>query len=255
MKTGIFVTARLGSTRLPRKHLQDVEGKPIFWYLLKRIEEGFRDELSNGTVRIAIVTSDEPENRDFEQFASEWVTVFYGAPLNIPLRHLQAALAGDFSHVVSVDGDDILCSVEGMRRVHSAFADGIPYVKTSGLPFGMNSMGYSSEFLERSLEGHHEDALENGWGRIFDESALTDIAVPFKEYEQPLRFTLDYAEDLAFFRGVINALGDSVLTVTDRETAEVVTGRQLYRLNEQIHLEYWNNFRSNVEKEARANES
>lgn len=255
MKTGIFVTARLGSTRLPRKHLQDAQGKPIFQYLLKRIEEGFRDALSNGTVRIVIVTSDEAENRDFEQFAYEWVSVFYGAPLNIPLRHLQAALNGGFTHVVSVDGDDILCSVDGMRRVWSALTDGIPYVKTSGLPFGMNSMGYSREFLACSLEGHHEDALENGWGRIFDESALTEIAIPFKEYEQPLRFTLDYAEDLEFFRGAINALGDSVLTATDLEIAEVVTTRQIYRLNEHIHLEYWNNFRRNVEKEARENES
>jgi len=249
MKTGIFITARLGSTRLKRKHLLPVSDHPILFYLIERIKEEFQEELIGGEVKIIIVTSDEPENREFENFVKDGATVFYGSTSNIPLRHFQAVESYGLSHVISVDGDDILCSVAGMRSIYDAFLSGEDYVKTAGLPFGMNAMGYSRLFLESSVNTHRNDTLETGWGRIFDTSMLKTIEMGLTEDER-LRFTLDYEEDYQFLGRIVELLSDSVYTATDQEIFNLVFKDDLWRLNEKVCREYWQNFYKQRDQEA-----
>ncbi len=255
MKTGLVITARLGSTRLKHKHLQEVNGSPLMSYLIGRIAHEFQTELQAHSAQIVIATSDEPENREFEQFAAEGVKVFYGSNANIPLRHLQAAQALSLDLIVAIDGDDILCSRESMRQVFTALLSGARYVKTSGLPLGLNAFGYSSEFLEQSLKNHHNDTLETGWTRIFDESVLRDIPLVPTDNGLPLRFTLDYPDDLDFFRAIINELGSNVLHATTEEIVSMVIEKRFYEKNEEIASEYWNNFHKNVNKEDSKNEN
>ena len=242
MKTGIFITARLGSTRLNKKHLLPVNGRPILFYLIKRIAREFQSESTGKDLKIIIVTSDEPENREFESFQKDGVAVFYGSKANIPLRHLQASKAISLDSIISIDGDDILCSVKGMRAVYEALIKGVKYVKTSNLPFGMNSVGYSKDFLEMSLSGRFDDILETGWGRIFDQAQLTDIRRPFDIQDSVLRFTLDYDEDYQFFRSVIEGFGEKIFAVQDEEIARFVLNNKLYLVNESISKTYWDNF-------------
>ena len=250
MKTGLFITARLGSTRLKRKHLLPVNGQPIMLYLIKRITEGFKQEIGTGTVQVIIVTADEPENREFESMASGEATLFYGSVHNIPLRHLQAVRAYGLDTVVSVDGDDILCSVRGMKTVHRELEGGGEYVKTSGLPFGMNSFGYSGAFLASALSSSAGNVLETGWGRIFDETKLTDIPMVLPHTSDLLRFTLDYEEDYRFFEAVIKEFGEAVFTAGDEEIVNSVVTKGFYRLNEVISKEYWENFYRNLRNES-----
>ena len=55
--------------------------------------------------------------------------------------------------VISVDGDDILCSVSGMRRIYDKImSKSSEYVKTRGYPFGMNSFGIESKFIKKCLK-------------------------------------------------------------------------------------------------------
>jgi spore coat polysaccharide biosynthesis protein SpsF len=241
MKTGILITARLGSTRLKQKHLLKIRGKPIVYYLIERIRREFKEEMAQNKIEVVIATSDEPDNRAFEELSIANLKVFYGSIYNIPLRHLQVVGSYALSHVISVDGDDILCSVSGMRALYDAFLSGEDYVKTAGLPFGMNVMGYSHLFLESSVNAHRNDILETGWGRIFDTSMLKTIAMGLPEDER-LRFTLDYEEDYQFFSRIIELLGDAVYTATDQEILDLVFKDNLLRLNENVCRKYWQNF-------------
>lgn len=249
MRIGIFVTARLGSSRLPRKHLLQVGEKPLMGYLLARIAHEFSQEITVGNVISVIASSDEPENRDFERFNASDVQIFFGAIDNIPLRHLQAAESLGLDAIVAVDGDDILCSVRAMRATYQLLLTGCQYVKTTGLPFGMNSFGYSTAFLSASLAGHREDVLETGWGIIFDESAVIEIRMTDPAAEDRLRFTLDYEEDYRFFSTVIEAIGSGILTANDVEIVRVVEKNSIYRLNQNIAQEYWANFYRCMERE------
>lgn len=252
MKVGVLITARLGSTRLSQKHLLSVKDRPIITYLLDRIRIAFECEMQSDQVELIIATSDEPLNREFEQRSDIGAKVFFGSLSNIPLRHLQTADAYNLDAIIAVDGDDIFCSVQGMKAIYSRLLGGVQYVKTTDLPFGMNVFGYSKGFLSTCLEKHRDATLETGWGRIFDATALQEVAVSAENVDDKLRFTLDYPEDYEFFKALIFLLGDSVDTATDALIIETVRQHELYKMTEAISEQYWENFHNNVNNEKRS---
>lgn len=254
MKTGILVTSRLGSTRLKKKHLLEVNGKPILYYLLSRLISEFKKEIEQNLVQVVIATSDESENQEFEGFGQFGAGVFYGSINNIPLRHLQTAKALEFDNIISIDGDDILCSVTGARSIYETLKSGAKYVKTINLPFGMNSAGYTTIFLEDSLAGNHGDFLETGWGRIFDPEQIVEVDTRFPVNNDSLRFTLDYEMDFVFFKAIIEDFREGIITASDKDIVDLVISRELYKLNESISQAYWQNFSENVAKEQTKND-
>jgi len=252
MKCGLFIVARLGSQRLQAKHLQPVAGVPALLQLIRRIRHAFSAHIEDGRARIVVVTSDEPANRALAEAVDREASVFYGAIHNIPLRQLQAAETGDFAEIVSIDGEDVLCSPAGMLAVAGRLAGGADFVQTSALPFGMNSFGYTRGFLQQAMKRRTSDVLETGWGRIFAGQLPATISYAHLPQDERLRFTLDYADDLAFFRAVFEALGTRAASATDQEIIQLVLDRRLYALNAAIAREYWANFRREVEKEKTA---
>jgi spore coat polysaccharide biosynthesis protein SpsF len=249
MKTAILITARLGSSRLPKKHFLPVNGQPILQVLLDRITAVFRDELSTGGASIVIATSDEPENRAFERFANKHTQVFYGSCNNIPLRHLQALTSLKYDCALSIDGDDILCSPSGMYKVYEKLRSGHPYVRTTGLPIGMNSSGYSLHFLQQSLVNCGDSVLETGWGRIFSKLELTEIQLTEDAVDDRLRYTLDYKQDYSFFKEIIQSYEDNLITATDEQIIRFTIINKIYRLNHEVSELYWNNFAENMQAE------
>ena len=83
MKIGVFITARLGSTRLQQKHLLKVSGREIMKYLVDRINNEFDREITEGEAIVAIVTGNQSVNSKFGELFKE-CRVFYGDDDNIP---------------------------------------------------------------------------------------------------------------------------------------------------------------------------
>ena len=250
VKVGILITARLGSKRLSNKHMAHVNGEPILKYLIRRIAAEFKEEINNGRVQIIIATSDMPENAQFRRFETDGATIVFGADVNIPLRHLQVAKAQNLDLIVSIDGDDILCSTRAMREVYSELLSGKPYVQTRGLPLGLNALGYSVDFLESSMVQHRNDVLETGWTRIFDKDLLHTVEFTPSHANIPLRFTLDYAEDLEFFRKVIDSCSEKIIVIDDDLLIDSVVNSRQFEINSDRSEEYWNNFNDSVETES-----
>ena len=245
MKTGIFLTARLGSTRLPRKHLLEAGGKALLTVLAGRIRHAFDKAIGRGDAVLAVVTSDEPANREFEQVSGEPMWVFYGSKQNIPLRHLQATRHFGVEAIVAVDGDDILCSVDAMRVVSDSLSAGAEYARTTGLPLGMNAFGYRTGFLARCVAGNEQKTLETGWTYIFDAARLTSHALALGlNPPDTLRFTLDYSEDYEFFRRIVEHFGAGMVTASDEEIVSYVLAQGLQKITDPISRKYWENFQS-----------
>ena len=117
MNAGIFITVRLGSTRLKRKHFLEIN----VYYLLKRILTEFRTEREIGHRESRIIaTSDEAENRAFEQFSVEGVTVFMGQSVTSHVGICRQLQGHNIFYIVSVDGGDILCST---RRYEACLSE------------------------------------------------------------------------------------------------------------------------------------
>lgn len=241
--TGIFITARLGSTRLFQKHLIKVNGITFIEYLVKRLEYQFNKEIAEGSAEIFITTSDKEENKEFEEVFIDYnLTVFYGSDNNIPLRHLECAERYKIDNIISIDGDDILCSTNAASLVYKSLANVSKFVKTKGLPLGMNVMGYSTPFLKDSLKENEYSVLETGWGKIFDDEKSDTLFLEGFEKGEKIRMTLDYPEDALFFKSVIEKLGDNVLNIEDSKLINFILENGLETINESLHEEYWKNF-------------
>lgn len=249
MSIGFFITARLGSTRLKQKHLIEVNGLTFLEWLIKRIELEFTSELKNGKAKIFITTSENDENKKFEDYSNDHVRVFYGSDDNIPLRHLQCAKANSIENIIAIDGDDILCSPIAARLVLDELLKQSQMAKTSGLPLGMNVMGYKTDFLESSLTQSKEKILETGWGKIFDMQFCKDILIPnHKDYEK-LRMTLDYDKDSEFFEMVIKSIADRIVGIKDEDLLHIIISNKWNLINEGLNDEYWINFNRQQKKE------
>lgn len=238
---GILITARCGSTRLTKKHLRKIDGKFVLSYLIDRVLSEFKLELEENTCEICIVSGNQKDNNELSLFEEEkFLKVFFGSDQNIPLRHYQCASTNNYSHIISLDGDDILSSIIGMRAVHTRLKGGYDYCHTEGLPFGMNVTGYSTDFLGKCLVGNYEKILENGWGRIFPDENRNIIH--YESNPKPFRLSLDYPADLEFFTELFKLTRDYKKD-DYKEFIETIVDNNLMSINGHLIEDYWQAFR------------
>lgn len=245
---GVFITARLGSTRLSEKHLIEVNEKPLIKWLVERFSTAFKENIEKNELKIFITTSIKTENKKFESiFDKSEVEVFYGSDENIPFRHLECAVENNIDHIISIDGDDILCSTEASKAVVDKLLGGSKMAQTTGLPLGMNSTGYSKVFLEYSLKGIESNKLETGWGKIFDKNEIDVIQLGNEESIEKIRMTLDYEPDADFFKKVISNI--DVLNVSDNILIDLIIKNKWNQLNSHLDDIYWSNFNKQKQEE------
>jgi spore coat polysaccharide biosynthesis protein SpsF (cytidylyltransferase family) len=249
--TGILITARVGSSRLPQKHFIEANGKPFIQWLILRMRNEFADEIKSGKVKFVIATSVKIENKEFEKKVNSLAEVFYGSDDNIPFRHLECAKHFGFSNIISVDGDDILCSAEGAHEVYKNLIQNseIDICSTTGLPLGMNVSGYTVSYLEKCLKGKEKNKMETGWGRVFVNPREKKIKLGDFDIHSSLRFTLDYEDDANFFSAIINDLKEKVISISDEELIKFVEQKKYFEINSHLSEEYWKNFNELKEKE------
>ena len=255
MTTGILITARLGSSRLPHKHLREIGGRPALHYLLARTTQHFAEEIADDCIRVVLVTSTDVANRKLRTVQPS-VDLFFGDDHHVPRRHLQAALTYELDAIVSVDGDDLLCSPWAMRQVWNELRAGTLRAETSGLPLGMNAWGYTTDVLERVIDPEDRGACDTGWGRLFEDIPSTTHTRHLqrpdaRSADMDVRLTLDYQEDLTFFRALMDRLGPAVYRADDQAIVDAVDRHGLAEINAAVHEEYWNTFEA--EKAAQQN--
>lgn len=251
MRIGIVVIARATSSRLPRKHFQPIGDRPAIEVLLHRISRTLRDEIGSGDAVLYIATGHEAENNAFLAFQGV-ANVFFGDNTNIPKRLLDLVDSEMIDAVVSVDGDDLMCSPTAMRLVYELLIQGARRVTTKGLPFGMNANGYSADLLIRSRPAIDQDILETGWGRVFDEEPPVVIAFP-EHYRPELRMTLDYPEDLKFFQSLVYLI-PAWERMSDLALASAIVEKGINRINAHLQEGYWSNFMTALAEEKGSDE-
>lgn len=247
--TGILFIARLGSTRLANKHLIEVNHKTFIEWLISRYAFEFKKEIENGEVKLILATSNNAENKQFELILKNLpVSVYFGNEENIPLRQSDCSDKYGLTNIISVDGDDVLCSVNAGRKIYDYLNDGDKTIaKTSGLPFGMNLMGYKADFLKRMV-AKASVKMETGWGRIFEGEPIHEIIMGNYSGNENLRLTLDYELDAQFFKTVISYCGDNIVSMNDDNLIRIILENQFFEINKSLHDEYWYNF--NLQKNA-----
>lgn len=204
MKTGFLITARMKSTRLPRKVLLPLHGREIIRWMIDRLK------LCECLDEIVICTSTNAQDDVLEFVArEEAVGCFRGSEEDVLRRLCDAAAEFGLDYAVNVTADTPLVSLEYIGRTVSAYErTGADLVRAMDLPHGFYCYGLRVAALERVCQIKKSEHTEV-WGRYFTESGLFEVVdLPVDEScRRDYRLTLDYPEDYEFFRRVFDHFG------------------------------------------------
>jgi len=231
VKTGFFITVRLGSTRLPRKALLEIGGRSVLGHTIDRLRR------CRKTDAIVVCTSTNPQDDPLVEAARrEGVESFRGDEEDVLLRMRDAARHFAADYVLNVGGDCPLIDPVYADRVVEAYERrGADLIRALDLPHGAYGYGLRPDALEQAVA--IKDTINTAaWGRYFTDTDLFsvyDLPIDAAHRRPDLRMTLDYPEDLAFLQAVIAgvaafdpALGlDSVLAFLDAHPEVVALNR------------------------------
>ncbi|MDY6973315.1 MAG: glycosyltransferase family protein [Thermodesulfobacteriota bacterium] len=194
MNAGIIITARLKSTRLPKKVIRRIMGRPMICHMLDRLK------LARYPQRIVICTSTASQDDPLEEIAAqESVCCFRGHPDDVLERMTSAADEFKLDVIVSCTADNpFVDPIYIDRLVHFHLRHNYDYSKTLGLPWGTFSYVLCHRAMVRACEIKAERDTEV-WGGYFtghDEFSCGVLKVDDSKVSWPeLRLTVDTPED------------------------------------------------------------
>lgn len=204
-RIAIFVTARMGSTRLPGKHMLQIEDKPIIEHLIARIT------LAKSTNKIILCTTILNDDAVLEKEANRLgVLCFRGHPTDILKRWLDAADQNEIDFIISAEGDDIFCDPDCIDKIVDCYLKtDADYIVCDDLPVGVTPSGIDVEALRKVCRLKKDENTE-GQFRYFIQTGLfhvEHIKTNDPELAHPeIRMTLDYEEDYTFFKQIFHDL-------------------------------------------------
>jgi spore coat polysaccharide biosynthesis protein SpsF (cytidylyltransferase family) len=200
VKLPILIAARLGSLRLPLKHLRHLApGKPSIACLIAR--------LRSVGLPLVLCIPESHEDEPLRQIAlAEHTGCIRGDAENVLRRYAQAMSQLEVAAAIIVDADDLFVSVEAMRRLAEIYVNE-DMIRFSGMSYGAAPYLLSRRLVDAMLRS---GTSPNGWSGALDEVAgkkmtLNDFSVTSEE--QAYRLSLDYPEDLRFLRYLYNIFG------------------------------------------------
>jgi spore coat polysaccharide biosynthesis protein SpsF len=204
VKSAIFITVRMKSSRLPRKALLDIGGKPVIEHLIDRLK------LAKSPDLIVLCTSTHPDDAVLVDVARKnHIESFRGSQDDKLDRYLNAARRYNVDFIVVTEGDNIFYErdiIDGVIELHlRAKAD---YISCPGLPLGTAPHGIKVEALEKVCQIKSEKDTEV-WGGYFTGSGLFKVEyleVPAELRHPEIRMTLDYPEDYEFIKAIFDRL-------------------------------------------------
>lgn len=120
MRTLVVIPARLGSTRLPRKPLADLHGRPLIAWVIERVQA------ARGVDEICVAT-DSPEIAAAAERAGARAELTSAAhPSGTDRVAEVAARRSDAALVLNVQGDEPLLPPSAIEALRAALVEGVP---------------------------------------------------------------------------------------------------------------------------------
>lgn len=205
-KINIVIQARMSSTRLPRKVLKPVMGKPLLSLLLERVRR------VHAAHSIIIATSTNPADIAIEKFChEEKIPVFKGSEDNVLDRYYQTALQFPCEAIVRITSDCPLIDPSIIdEAIHLFIQQQVDYVSNTlkrTFPRGMDVEVFSFKSLEESV-------------KMATKSAEKEHVTPYI-YQHPEKFKLHnftYPTDISSYRLTVDTPEDFLLITKIYET-------------------------------------
>lgn len=207
-KAIILVAVRLKSSRLKKKALINLSGKPLIIRLSEKLLQAkLPDE-------IIWCTSTNPEDDPLEKLANEHsITIFRGSELDVMSRFLEVARIKNAQTIIRVTGDnpltdpkmlDFMLERHLLKKSH--------YTYTDQLPVGTRSEIIDVEAL-KNLYAQLQDPSSSEYMTLMlnrpDKIKTLQLNAYDSRLNRPeLRLTVDTYEDLDLFKSLFDSLGD-----------------------------------------------
>ncbi|NLA24141.1 MAG: hypothetical protein GX879_04160 [Bacteroidales bacterium] len=198
MKQGIIIQARLGSTRMPGKVLEDFyQGKSILEIQAKNLLNiPFASGLED--VRLVVATSSNPNDDKIEEFcANNDITCFRGSENDVLDRFISCANNFNFTHIIRVCSDN-------------------PFLSRAGVEFLLEKQKLLPDSDYIAFKINDKPSITTHWG-LWAEAAKTDAVQKianstedkfFREhvtnyfYNNPNNFKIDYFSPGNFWENI-----------------------------------------------------
>jgi len=202
MKTVAIVQARMGSTRLPKKVMKAIGGKPMVELLLARLA---RAREIDG---IVVATSTDPRDSSLADFVE---TLGYacerGSETDVLARYLQAARGAGADVIVRITADcplvDAALVDEAVRSFKAADVDYFSNINPRSYPDGLDIEVFSLAALQRAAgETQEKYDREHVTSYLRESGRFRQACLRQEEDVSRLRWTVDEASDLEVIRSV-----------------------------------------------------
>ena len=255
MNVDIFIPARLDSTRLPKKHLEKINGMPLIEHLVNRLKK-------TKARKIIVCTTDRSSDDQLVDFLKEKkILYFRGDKNDILKRFLDAAKKFDTEVIIDIEGDKLYTEPEFVDEIITEIEKNdydfiigndspTDFNPNNHLVHGIIPTGIRVSALEKiyTLEDHQNK--ETGYKEIFINSPnITKKFFVFNsELDIPphLRLTIDYPEDLAFAKKLFSHLESDY---TYRDILKVIKNNpELLKIIEDINNKWLKNYKAEMSK-------
>jgi spore coat polysaccharide biosynthesis protein SpsF len=208
MRKVIIVQARISSSRLPRKVLAEICGKPVIAHIIERLKaSALADALC-----IAI-PADKEEDALAEYLAGESVIVVRGSTKDVLGRYIQAAYETKADLIVRATADNPLVSFEEVdRQLGKLEADpDLDYVITKGYPLGITVESFTLKTLEKMdyLTQFNSDYREHVTLYLRQNPrpfTIMELEAPPDLRKPDYKLSIDSDHDLQLFRAIFEKL-------------------------------------------------
>jgi len=200
----IVVQARMGSSRLPGKVLKEVDGKPLLWYLLKKL-----DQLKHKS-KILLATTLSPGDAVLEDFAKKnKINVYRGSENDVLDRYYQGVKNLNADIVVRITADCPLMDASiidiGLDKFLNSNYDYLSNVHPATYPDGYDVEIFSFKTLENAWKDAKKTSeREHVTPYIWNHPELFKLGnwENEKDYSQ-YRLTVDEKEDFELVSKII----------------------------------------------------
>lgn len=212
----VFVLARLGSSRLPKKHFKKIDNKPAIHHLLHRIKK------AKNIRKIIVCTTNLTSDDELVNFLEkENVEVFRGSSDDVIKRMLDAAKFYHTDVIIDVEGDKIYTDFNYIDIISNEFKkteidyitgnDSLTKFNPSHGIHGIIPAGISVNAIKKVYDLKKIDSTETGYREYFIGNKFkSKFLVPknIDKFPKNLRLFLDYPEDLDFANKVFSEIGN-----------------------------------------------
>jgi spore coat polysaccharide biosynthesis protein SpsF len=235
-KVAAIIQARVGSTRLPKKAMLKIEGKPLLEYMISQVKK------SSTIDEIIVATSKKSSNNIIRSFCKKNnINCYSGSENNLVERYCEAAKSFGVSTIVRLTSDCPLIDPQIIDKcvkkfINSKydFVSNTSTLDSSSYPDGMDVEVFSYNTLKYVNRVCKNDTdLEHVTPFIWRKRTFFKIfKLKLKKDLSHYRLTIDYKEDLELTKKIIVFFKKKKITINLKNIINfLMKNKNIYLIN------------------------